>query len=289
MNSGLCEGKPGPALRRAGGFTLMELLVVVAVIGIMAALLLPALSRGKAQARAAACRNHLHQMGLALTMYASETHHYPSIVVELNGRFATTNVVQTKTWADALLPYYPLHWTNAAWHCPAYIANRGIIIPQPPMLSMMSSYSYNANGIVGESWEGAPASARPPDLGLGVLPKTAAPDPTVIAPSEMYAVSDARWWKYSHYAETGIAGKWGMSPWKYVYHVSNPPPPRTVVHVETAPPHGQGYNMLFVDGHVALVKRVDYLYPPRTAHNWNRDNQSHPEAWAPASDWVVQQ
>ncbi len=37
-----------------------------------------------------------------------------------------------------------------------------------------------------------------------------------------------------------------------------------------------------------LVKRHGYLFPPRTAHHWNRDNLPHEEAWAPSSEWVVQ-
>ncbi len=57
---------------------------------------------------------------------------------------------------------------------------------------------------------------------------------------------------------------------------------------ETPPLHRAGYNILFGDGHVSLVKRSDYLYPPQSAHHWNRDNQPHPEAWAPRSEWVVQ-
>ncbi|MGP8235633.1 MAG: type II secretion system protein, partial [Limisphaerales bacterium] len=57
-----------------GAFTLVELLVVVAIIGILAALLLTALARGKAQGQSAACKNHVRQIGLALTMYASEAH-----------------------------------------------------------------------------------------------------------------------------------------------------------------------------------------------------------------------
>lgn len=57
---------------------------------------------------------------------------------------------------------------------------------------------------------------------------------------------------------------------------------------ETAPLHGQGYNILFGDGHVAFVMRSDYLFPPRTAHNWNRDNQPHPEVWAPTNQWAIQ-
>jgi hypothetical protein len=40
--------------------------------------------------------------------------------------------------------------------------------------------------------------------------------------------------------------------------------------------------------HVALIKRKDYLFPPRTGQNWNKDNQPHPEAWAPTNQWAVQ-
>lgn len=51
------------------GFTLVELLVVLAVIGVIAALLLPALARGKAAAQRLRCVSNLHQLGLAAQMY----------------------------------------------------------------------------------------------------------------------------------------------------------------------------------------------------------------------------
>jgi prepilin-type N-terminal cleavage/methylation domain-containing protein/prepilin-type processing-associated H-X9-DG protein len=62
----ICAGADGPA------FTLVELLVVIAILGILAALLLPALARAKAQGYQAQCVNNLKQLGTAIQMYADE-------------------------------------------------------------------------------------------------------------------------------------------------------------------------------------------------------------------------
>jgi prepilin-type N-terminal cleavage/methylation domain-containing protein len=64
---------------RCRAFTLLELLVVIAIIAILAALLPPALSRGKAQAQSAGCKHRLRQIGLALNMYVSDSHRYPPV------------------------------------------------------------------------------------------------------------------------------------------------------------------------------------------------------------------
>jgi len=63
-------------VRRARGFTLVELLVVIAIIGIVASLLLPALTRARHAAQAAACMSNLRQLGMALDMYAKDNGYF---------------------------------------------------------------------------------------------------------------------------------------------------------------------------------------------------------------------
>src|SRR5215471_13886860 len=209
----------------SSAFTMMELLLVIAIITILAALLLPALSKAHETTRSASCRNLLRQIGLGLQMYVHDNSWYPPLAERGTELLCF----------DRLYAYYPLSWTNESWNCPTYIANHGLISRDTVVNNSAGvSYSYNYMGIA-TGYPGCPRTIFGLQLGLGHLPKNSKKEPGVLAPSEMYAVADAR----CQTVNQTIAGTIKMMPWSFTG--------------EVAPTHAQGYNMLFCDGHVAKV------------------------------------
>jgi prepilin-type N-terminal cleavage/methylation domain-containing protein/prepilin-type processing-associated H-X9-DG protein len=257
---------------RRFAFTLIELLVVIAVIAILAAMLLPALSRAKASALAVACMNHERQMGIALNMYVGDNQAYPFWVrVNVNAPEAPSY-----HWEQALQIYYPLAWTDQAYHCPAYL---GAIAAASTWGGYSGSYGYNYCGA--DNTDDLAYTGRVFGLGFENYYGTGADlmlkpvlESAIKAPSEMLAISDSR------IRTTGSVHPITEGE-DYLACIPGTSTFGTILsdQAQTPPQHGENFNALFCDGHVKAIKISDLFNPTNTAVYWNNDHQPHPELW----------
>ena len=121
MFSGQRSAQP----RAVRGFTLIELLVVIAIIAILAALLMPALERGRESARRVACMNNLRTLFLGMEQYTMDAgelylvsgggafpHYYAN---NLGGNYSFPGAMGGPEWRDA----YVAPGMRAVFHCPS--------------------------------------------------------------------------------------------------------------------------------------------------------------------------
>ncbi|MBM3475497.1 MAG: type II secretion system protein [Armatimonadetes bacterium] len=123
-------------MRRA--FTLIEVLVVLAIIAILASILFPVLSRARGKARQAACSSNMRQVGMALGMYADDQDGLlpPASTKIPGGHFVNPWHGQMDiVWWDLTLPYCRnesiLRCPAAAQCLPAYLINAKLTFLQP--------------------------------------------------------------------------------------------------------------------------------------------------------------
>ncbi|MDR3456464.1 MAG: prepilin-type N-terminal cleavage/methylation domain-containing protein [Verrucomicrobiae bacterium] len=264
-----------PTRSQNAGLTLIELLVVIAIIALLAALLLPAVASAKSYAHSVSCKNRLHQMGLALSMYVHDNQNKypfylgpagPSYGDALGPGGRATGLVY---WSSKLFPYYPLNWTNLSFQCPGY---RGKISGPdiPGAIDRAGGYAFNSWGVRTDDRTNENFGLGPvmywKDSSGNFMP--AIPESKVNVPSEMLAIIDSRM----------DAGEVGGDDWGHCDGSSAgglaPPYPYVLR-------HGKNYNQLYCDGHVSATKPSILFDPAKSAALWNYDHQPHPELWTP--------
>ena len=233
------------------GFTLVELLVVLATISILAALLLPILGKAKVKAQQARCLSNLRQLGLAWIMYFSDN----------NGRLAQSYPVNnTNAWilGDMTKPseasntdlirqgkLFHYNQTVEIYHCPADL---GVPLSGKVLASVRS---YSMNSFMGER-----------DPKIGPIPSFAdafvmfyAKDSDLPKPSALWVLldEDERSINDGFFVPDPTGGMWFDFP------------------ANSAHRHNFSYALDFADGHSEIWRHHD----PRTAQvSHNKTEQS---------------
>lgn len=230
---------------RPPGFTLIELLVVIAIIVILAALLLPVLTRGKIAAQSAACKSNLHQIGVGLKLYTDESQAYPAWNDHL-------------FWDARLLP--SISNNRQVFLCPG-MKPMPVWTNNPSQPVVNPSYGYNTSGT--GSYGQVPSLGL--DTGNSVFSRYLK-ESQVKAPGDLVAVADAAG------GFNGVVRGDGDAD-------DGPTAPRNLLTI-LLPHHNFGANAVFCDGHVEFAKLRVWLRKNEAAQRrFNNDHDPHPETW----------
>lgn len=261
-----------PRPKAQSAFTLTELLAVIAIIGILAALLFTAVSQAKGKALRIQCVNNLRQLGIGLQSFVTGNNFYPLFVDPPHGAWvAALQHAELSTSTNRVSSGQYL--SQGVWKCPA--AHKPSNLPPN---SGYFSYGYNCYGL-----------SRPTDvisLGLGGhnlwdpprnpastnLPAPPVKDSEVANPSGMMAIADDFYGGNGIIKDGGLV--FGRTSGLQDYYDSTK---------RSFSRHQGKANVVFCDGHVESPT-LEFLFEDTSTaalSRWNRDHQPHRERLAP--------
>jgi prepilin-type processing-associated H-X9-DG protein/prepilin-type N-terminal cleavage/methylation domain-containing protein len=259
----------GERSNQNSAFTLVELLTVIAIIGILAAFLLMAGAQAKGKALRIQCANNVRQLGLALQGFVTDNHVYPLFISEHPGSWVAIlqhSELSTTTNRVSSAKYL----SQGVWQCPAIFKPHSF-----PTNSFYVSYGYNAYGMSAQTDTNA--------LGIGGhnvwdFPRnTRWPAPPIneneiASPSELMAMGDG------FEGGNGIIRDGGSALWRtHGFQDYLGSTKRSYAR------HQGKANVVFCDGHVESPT-LKFLFADTSDEalsHWNRDHLPHREKLAP--------